>query len=189
MTTYSFLLRRFLPAFVFFAALLLTSVPAGAQDVRCDLCRDKITGRYMSYRLDNRQINVCGSCARTKPKCQLCAMPHNEHAHAGQPSLCGNCRKDAKFCNICSGLITGRYSVYELVEGRDYRVCRDCQIGSPRCSSCDVPFSPKWLKAYPKSGTRWCRGCLDKADYCSTCRDPITGTYYTLEFQIGRAHV
>src|SRR5690606_33433403 len=107
--------------------LLLLAAGAFAAPPTCDACHRPISGRYMIYKNDaGREIALCATCERTRPKCRLCNLPVMGRVDPGKVPLCSTCMRTATRCTICQQVSPFEYQVYDI-NGSEYIVCKTCQ--------------------------------------------------------------
>lgn len=159
--------------------ILAPVVGAQAANKVCDLCRDQIQGKYMSYRIFGRTIDVCAKCEQSKPRCAACNVPHNTQQlrlHKGE-RLCSVCLSKAEYCYMCDDRITGRYlSFGKGKEKKNY--CTSCFNNNPKCPACGVPHTKRELAR--ESGL--CKSCDSTLQSCGACGEPVFGKFYKYEF-------
>lgn len=176
---------RFRAASVALIALAATILPAAAAaaDLRCDLCREEVVGRYVVYDRDGSKVTVCDACDKKYPHCKACGMPFTETpVVVGGESLCPPCAKDVVTCGICDRVIRGAYTVFRS-EGKEWKVCESCAATSPRCSACKRPL--KTDEVVQTGDKILCRDCDETLPDCEACAQPIIGTRYMLRFRPG----
>ena len=144
-----------------------------AEALHCDFCGEAITGRYVTYTLDNVSIDVCQNCDRTLPHCAACKLPYRPNQVVKQRGeiLCRACQARAIYCELCGKRIEGKF--YTSQEGGKH-FCQRCYMQYPKCAVCGRPGPVNRLPG----NVNVCAPCLPSLQRCATCGKPITGTYY-----------
>lgn len=163
--------------------ILAAGAGLAATQTRCDFCNQTITGAYVVYQFEGKELTVCSRCDQTAPRCTLCKRPvAKDGRQLGGRFVCPDCAPKAHVCGICNTLILGPYVVFSVDRG-ELAVCKNCEQTSRRCASCDRPLRPREAVA---SGARLlCPSCHDQLPSCESCGESIIGTRYSISFRPG----
>lgn len=154
--------------FLFFSLLLvvLLSVVANCDEIKCHFCGESITGDYYVF---ESGLTICARCWQTSPKCDLCGVPMKEFRTVGSKKVCLQCYDKTILCDLCGGLVTGEYKIFS----GDRKVCSNCLQLPDKCVSCGIH-----LKEYHDVyGQKICSHCYHQRDKCYTCGKPILGEH------------
>ncbi len=165
-------------------ALLLVlgaSALQAAEDLRCSLCGQKITGDHYRIKKDGRSVPICTRCAeRIKQaqelRCAICGKKiSGKHAkmtvNGKKVPVCMACADERiPRCSVCGRRLAGQY--YRLEEnGKTLKLCKDCMRDrAPRCAICNRRVQGEHLRH--KDGSVYCKACM-KLPRCQACNRPL----------------
>jgi len=148
-------------------------VSVGVIKIRCDACKEPITGKYIQF--SDGSI-FCNDCYKYLTKCTSCKKPVIGGDDNQIDGLCPLCYKRAPKCDICEKAIIGSYTRFT-----DKSIaCDVCMKKYVKCDRCGKP-----VVRYTKiRGNVLCKNCLTNAPRCHVCNNPIIGTFWV----IGKEH-
>ena len=142
----------------------------GVIKVKCDACKEIITGKYIHF--SDGSI-FCNECYKYLPKCIGCKKPIVGGVDESIDGLCSLCYQRAPKCDICEKAIIGSYTRFI-----DRTIsCDSCMNKYLKCERCGKPV----IKYTKIRGKVLCKYCLTNAPRCSVCNNPIVGTYWVFD--------
>ena len=145
-------------------------VSVGVIKVKCDACKEIITGKYIHF--SDGSI-FCNECYKYLPKCIGCKKPIVGGIDESIDGLCSLCYQRAPKCDICEKAIIGSYTRFI-----DRTIsCDSCMSKYLKCERCGKPV----IKYTKIRGKVLCKYCLTNAPRCSVCNNPIVGTYWVFD--------
>lgn len=149
-------------------AVFFQVVAWGAESLVCDLCGQKIKGKYIRVEQGGVQKNFCEECYVARaPKCDFCGksmigqyMTFNTGQKACQECLAG------KRCSLCN-----RPAPDGVEEGGKV-LCKECAAKPHACAACGSLLTGTFYRLPFVYGV-FCESCVKSKPRCSMCGRPI----------------
>ena len=143
-----------------FLMLFLTLLPVllSAKNLRCDVCRKQIRGRYIVSGGNNFCSDLCFE--KTLPNCAACGskIKKGHYEYKGKKYCSTACMETVvPKCSVCGKPISGAYKIFETAEGKRGQTCMQCSK-LPPCFACEMYAKTERLP----DGRHICRACGDQ---------------------------
>lgn len=152
--------------FIILLIFIALTVIADAE-MKCSLCGNKISGKYIKY--DDGSV-FCMDCVNKYTHCDICSKPSKVTTKSDGKDICRSCLIKLDRCSFCGKPITGKYFSYTDL---NLKLCPSCNTKIPKCDLCGKPD----LNLIRVGQKRICKDCVDDANFCRICGNPIQGEY------------